>query len=64
MLVHIAASKARIKNQQRGEEDLSPKEKLSILSELLDHKPAIFLERFHSFLREEDLDCFDQLFAN
>ncbi|XP_033640669.1 coiled-coil domain-containing protein 97-like [Asterias rubens] len=63
MLVHIAASKARIKNQQRGEEDLSPKEKLSILSELLDHKPAIFLERFHSFLREEDLDCFDQLFG-
>ncbi|XP_038044089.1 coiled-coil domain-containing protein 97-like [Patiria miniata] len=61
MFAHIAASKVLIKSQQRGEEDLSPKEKLSILSELLDHKPAIFLERFNTFLREEDLDLFKHL---
>ncbi|XP_022090963.1 coiled-coil domain-containing protein 97-like isoform X2 [Acanthaster planci] len=61
MFAHIAASKAMIKSQQRGEEDLSPKEKISILTELLDHKPAIFLERFHGFLREEDLDIFQDL---
>lgn len=40
------------RSQQRGEADLEDKEKRQILDELLETKPAIFLERYHSYVNK------------
>ncbi|KAI6207105.1 DUF2052 domain-containing protein [Aphelenchoides besseyi] len=61
-----------IRSQQRGESDLNDAEKRSILSELLENKPSVFLQRYHSLIQRgwlipcerclsstsEFLDCF------
>ncbi|XP_070578147.1 coiled-coil domain-containing protein 97-like [Ptychodera flava] len=61
MIKRIANSNARIKNQQRGEPDLTEEEKINILRDLLHRKPAVFLERFGSFLESQDMQVFDNL---
>ncbi|XP_006812209.1 coiled-coil domain-containing protein 97-like [Saccoglossus kowalevskii] len=58
MIKRIANSDARIKNQQRDEPDLTEEQKMDIVGEILKKKPAIFLERFGTFLLEEDLELF------
>jgi hypothetical protein len=51
-------SDGHFKHQQRGEPELTPSEKTTIASELLDHKPSVFLSRFGKYLLEEDLAHF------
>ncbi|XP_078000143.1 coiled-coil domain-containing protein 97-like [Glandiceps talaboti] len=61
MIKRIANSNARIKNQQRGEPDLTEDEKISIVTGILKDKPNIFLERFGNFMAQEDLSLFENL---
>ncbi len=61
MLSHIASSGAIIKSQQRDEEDISNQEKFKLLSDMWHRNPVVFLERFHRYLEEDDLECFDDL---
>ena len=57
MLNRLACSDVHFKHQQRGEPDLTHKEKVVIAREILE-KPSIFLARFGKYLEEEDLPCF------
>ena len=61
MLDRLSNSEAHFKHQQRGDPDLTYKEKYDIAEKLLNEKPAIFLSRFGSYLAEEDLCYFDFL---
>ncbi|KAI6234640.1 DUF2052 domain-containing protein [Aphelenchoides fujianensis] len=45
-------------SQQRGEDELEADEKRRILKELLEQKPAVFLQRYHDHIPPEFLDCF------
>ncbi|XP_041468356.1 coiled-coil domain-containing protein 97-like [Lytechinus variegatus] len=59
MFENIALSNARIKNLQRDDVDLSMSERVKILSEQFHHSPAVFIEKFHPYLCEDDLVCFE-----
>ncbi|XP_033115783.1 coiled-coil domain-containing protein 97-like isoform X1 [Anneissia japonica] len=59
MLENIANSNARISSQQKDEIDLTLEQKVVILRELFEKKPAVFAERFHMYLAEEDLIAFE-----
>lgn len=61
MLSRIAGSDVVVKSQQRGEPDLTVDEKMVILDEILDKRPASFLTRFGRYLTEEDLGNFEHL---
>lgn len=61
ILQRATESDGHFKHQQRGEPDLTSEEKLEIASDLLDHKPSIFLSRFGSYLYEEDLKYFQNM---
>ena len=61
MLFHIANSGAIVKSQQRGEEEISTEEKHQLLLDMWRRNPVTFLERFNRWLREDDLECFDDL---
>lgn len=61
MLCRIAGSEAVVKSQQRGEPDLTKDEKVAILQEILERKPASFLMRFGRYFAEEDLRNFEHL---
>ena len=58
MFDKIMASDKVIKSQQRGDAELTGKEKLEILSELLVNFPGNFLQRFGSLFDYEDLQYF------
>lgn len=59
MFHRIISSGLTIKSQQRGEPDLSEKEKIAILSGILHQQPGAFLMRFGKVLDETDLSYFD-----
>lgn len=61
MLSRIASTDAVVKSQQRGEPELAVDEKIAILHELYDKKPASFLMRFGRYLSEKDLGNFEHL---
>merc|ERR1719187_2372989 len=61
-LIQIATgSKGFFKHQQRGDPDLSKQEKRRIVTELLDNRPAVFLQRYGKFLSEDHLDYFEDV---
>ena len=49
------------RHQQKDEPDLSLEEKQNIVQNLVQNKPAIFLQRFGKYLSEEQLEYFDEL---
>ncbi|ELT95464.1 hypothetical protein CAPTEDRAFT_157459 [Capitella teleta] len=51
-------SDGHFKHQQIGEPDLTAEEKMTIASDLLDNKPAVFLSRFGKYLLEKELAYF------
>ena len=59
MLHKILSSNHIIKSQQRGEPDLTEKQKTDILIDILHQRPGTFLMRFGSLLNEADLSYFD-----
>ncbi|XP_006871459.1 PREDICTED: coiled-coil domain-containing protein 97 [Chrysochloris asiatica] len=61
MLRAVATSRLPVCSQQQGEPDLTEREKVAILGQLYHEKPLVFLERFHTSLREEHLTCFSHL---
>ncbi|XP_045148666.1 coiled-coil domain-containing protein 97 isoform X2 [Echinops telfairi] len=61
MLRAVATSRLPVCSQQQGEPDLTEREKVAILGQLYREKPLVFLERFHTGLREEHLTCFSHL---
>ncbi|KAM9225745.1 coiled-coil domain-containing protein 97 isoform 1-T1 [Dugong dugon] len=61
MLQAVASSRLPVCSQQRGEPDLTEREKVAILRQLYHEKPLVFLERFRTGLREEHLACFGHL---
>lgn len=61
MLNRVADSNAHFKHQQRGEPDLSCKDKLKIALDILEQKPVTFLARFGEYLLEDDLTFFEPI---
>ncbi|XP_040179191.1 coiled-coil domain-containing protein 97 [Rana temporaria] len=61
MFVAIVKSHVPIRSQQIGEPEFSHDQKMSILLDLYNSKPLIFLERFRKVLKEEHLWCFSYL---
>ncbi|XP_056394310.1 coiled-coil domain-containing protein 97 [Hyla sarda] len=61
MFTEIAASQVPIRSQQIGEPEFSHEQKMSLLLDLYQTKPLVFLERFRKVLREEHLECFSHL---
>ena len=59
MFRKILSSNCIIKSQQRGEPDLTEKQKTDILVDILHRRPGAFLMRFGSLLDEADLSYFD-----
>ena len=57
----VAGSDGYFKSQQRGEPDLSYKEKYDIADKLLKEKPSTFLSRFGKYLSEADLKYFESM---
>lgn len=57
----VSESHVPIRSQQKGEPEFSHEQKMSMLLDLYQTKPLIFLERFHKVLKEEHLSCFSQL---
>lgn len=51
----------RLINQQRDEPDLTPKQRLEILTTILESSPLSFLKRFGRHLENVHLDCFESL---
>jgi len=49
------------RHQQKDEPDLGLEEKQNIVQNLVQNKPAIFLQRFGKYLSEEQLEYFDEL---
>ena len=49
------------RHQQKDDPDLSLEEKQNIVQNLVQNKPAIFLQRFGKYLSEEQLEYFDEL---
>uniref|UniRef100_A0A8C5RDJ7 Coiled-coil domain containing 97 n=1 Tax=Laticauda laticaudata TaxID=8630 RepID=A0A8C5RDJ7_LATLA len=60
----VANSHLAVQSQQKDEPDFTAVQKLDILRNLYHTKPLIFLERFRTVLREEDLPCFHHLSGN
>ncbi|KAG8143538.1 hypothetical protein E2320_000751 [Naja naja] len=60
----VANSHLAVQSQQKDEPDFTAVQKLDILRNLYHTKPLIFLERFRTVLREEDLPCFRHLSGN
>lgn len=58
MFQKIISSGLTIKNQQRGDPDLTEQEKIATLHGVLQERPGSFLMRFGSILDKTDLDCF------
>ncbi|KAE8585724.1 hypothetical protein XENTR_v10021426 [Xenopus tropicalis] len=61
MFMAISNSNVQIRSQQKGEPEFSQEQKLTMLLELYESKPLIFLERFRKVLKEEHLECFNHL---
>ena len=61
MFTKIVASGLTFKSQQRGEPELSQKQKFEALGSLLHQKPGAFLMRFGKLLNERNLCWFDHL---
>ena len=59
MFRKILSSSCIIKSQQRGDPDLTEKQKTDILMDILHRRPGAFLMRFGSLLDEADLSYFD-----
>lgn len=59
MFTKVITSDRIIKNQQRGDPDLTGAEKIKILTDILRRKPGNFLMRFGSLLDELDLTYFE-----
>lgn len=59
MLNRIAGTDAYFKQQLMTDPDLTFSEKFTIASELLDRKPAMFLERYGKYLVRDDLFYFE-----
>ena len=61
-LINTASlSEGFFRHQQKDEPDLSLEEKQNIVHNLVQNKPAIFLQRFGKYLSEEQLEYFDEL---
>jgi len=61
-IIQVAsASQGFFKHQQRGDPDLTRQEKQKIVSQLLDSRPAVFLQRFGRFLSEDHLAYFEDI---
>lgn len=58
MLKRISKSDAHFKHQQRGEPDLTEKEKYDIASDLLDKNAPTFLSRYGPYISLKDLEYF------
>ena len=59
MFKKVTCSDRIIKNQQRGDPDLTEEQKIEILTDLLRRTPKKFLMRFGSLLDEDDLKYFE-----
>lgn len=59
MLKRVAGTDAYFKQQSMTDPDLTFSEKFLIASELLDRKPATFLERYGKYLVRDDLLYFE-----
>uniref|UniRef100_T1IQK8 Ubiquitin activating enzyme 4 n=1 Tax=Strigamia maritima TaxID=126957 RepID=T1IQK8_STRMM len=64
MFHRIADSNCHFKSQQKGEPDLTHKEKKQIASEVLEKSPSLFLFRFGKHLTKNDLAHFEQFRSN
>lgn len=64
MCLKIANSDVIVKSQQRDEPDLTVDQKVDILKDILDKKPAVFLTRFGKFLTIEELLYFESIESN
>ena len=49
------------KHQQKDEPDLSVENKENLAADLLNNKPAVFVQRFGKYLAEEQLEYFEEL---
>ncbi|KAI6176237.1 DUF2052 domain-containing protein [Aphelenchoides bicaudatus] len=54
----LSKSDVFYRSQQRDEPELKDEEKRQILNELFEEKPSIFLERYHTYISKEHIDCF------
>ncbi|XP_053545076.1 coiled-coil domain-containing protein 97 isoform X2 [Bombina bombina] len=61
MFMAISGSSVPVRSQQKGDPEFSQEQKMSILLDLYESKPLVFLERFSKVLREEHLGCFSHL---
>ena len=61
MFDKIIASDCIIKNQQKGDPELTKQRKIKILSGILEDTPSAFLTRFGSILGERELDYFHSI---
>ncbi|CAI9535821.1 unnamed protein product [Staurois parvus] len=61
MFIAVIESCVPIRSQQIGEPEFSHEQKMSMLLDLYNSKPLIFLERFRKLLKEEHLQCFSHL---
>lgn len=61
MCLKIANSDVVVKSQQRDEPDLTLEQKVDILKDILENKPASFLARFGQFLALEELTYFENI---
>ena len=61
MFDKIIASDCIIKNQQKGDPELTKQGKREILSSLMEDTPSVFLTRFGSVLGERELDYFHKV---
>ena len=61
MFNKVVTSGHTIKNQQRGEPDLTNEQEIGILSSLLDKNPGAFLMRFGTLLDKTDLAYFEEM---
>ncbi len=61
MLNRLAKSDAHFKHQQRGDPDLTFKEKYEIISEILLSKPTVFLNNYSKYLIVDDIPYFSSM---
>eukprot|EP00088_Acartia_fossae_P040887 TRINITY_DN4262_c0_g1_i4.p1 TRINITY_DN4262_c0_g1~~TRINITY_DN4262_c0_g1_i4.p1 ORF type:complete len:332 (-),score=92.83 TRINITY_DN4262_c0_g1_i4:81-1076(-) len=61
-IIQVATgSQGFFKHQQLGDPDLTRQEKANIVTQLLDNRPAVFLQRFGRFLSEDHLAYFEDV---
>jgi len=64
-IIQIASvSSGFFKHQQKDDPDLTKEEKRTIVTELLENRPSVFLARFGKFLSEDHLAFFDEIKDN